>query len=92
MVLGSVVSAEHGSPGVFGALKEPHHDGIVGDLDFREVCAVGPIMVLCLVLGVYPQPVIKSAQPDLNVVAEILKVRQDVHAERMQAASLAQNR
>ena len=57
----------------FGPLKEPHHDGEVKDLNVREICALAPIMVLCLVLGLYPQPVLDSAKPDLVVVENILK-------------------
>ena len=61
----------------FGPLKEPHHDMAVGDLDVREICALAPIMILCVVLGVYPHPVLQSAKPDLDVVAGILKAAQD---------------
>jgi NADH-quinone oxidoreductase subunit M len=61
----------------FGTLKEPHHEGTVGDLDGREICALAPIMVLCVVLGLYPQAVLDSAKPDLDVVANILKVARD---------------
>jgi NADH-quinone oxidoreductase subunit M len=60
----------------FGALKEPHHEGHeVRDLDAREIMTLAPILGLCLLLGVYPQPVIDSAKPDLDVVAKILRER-----------------
>jgi len=59
----------------FGRLKEPHHDGEVSDLGVREMFALGPIMVLCLVLGVFPQPVLDTARPDLDVIVNILKQR-----------------
>lgn len=71
----------------FGAVKEPHHEGHepVGDLTVREICALAPIMVLCVVLGVYPQPVLNVSQPDLDVVARILRQRPGIphpHAVR----------
>jgi NADH-quinone oxidoreductase subunit M len=61
----------------FGPLKEPHHDGAIGDLDLREICALAPIMALCLVLGLFPQPVLDTAKPDLDVVVNILKVARE---------------
>jgi NADH-quinone oxidoreductase subunit M len=60
----------------FGALKEPHHEGHeVSDLNWREAAALAPIMALCLLLGVYPQPAIDAVKPDLDVVAKILSER-----------------
>jgi NADH-quinone oxidoreductase subunit M len=63
----------------FGPVREPAHDGHepVGDLNARELWALVPIAVLCVILGVYPQPVLSSSRPDLAVVAEIAeKARQ----------------
>jgi len=60
----------------FGPLREPHHEGHeVGDLNWREIAALAPILALCLVLGLYPQPAINAAKPDLEVVAKILHDR-----------------
>jgi NADH-quinone oxidoreductase subunit M len=63
----------------FGPLKEPEHDwhGPILDLDRREIATLAPIMVLCLVLGLYPQPVIDVARQDLDIVTAIVKKRQD---------------
>jgi NADH-quinone oxidoreductase subunit M len=57
----------------FGPLKEPHHEGHepVRDLNGRELAALVPIGVLCVALGVYPQPFFKAAERDLGVVADI---------------------
>lgn len=61
----------------FGVFKEPHTDGHeVQDITPREIAALAPIMALCLILGVYPQPVLDSVKPDIDVVANILKARQ----------------
>jgi NADH-quinone oxidoreductase subunit M len=64
----------------FGPLREPHHEGHeVRDLDWREIAALAPILALCLILGVYPQPAIDAARPDLEVVAKILSDRTDTN-------------
>src|SRR5204862_6089190 len=60
----------------FGELKEPHHDGPpVPDITPREVATLAPIMALCVLLGVYPQPILDSVKPDIDVVARILTTR-----------------
>jgi NADH-quinone oxidoreductase subunit M len=56
----------------FGPVKEPHHDGPVRDMGPREWLALGPIMILCVVLGVYPQPVLDTARRDLRVVTDLV--------------------
>jgi NADH-quinone oxidoreductase subunit M len=62
----------------FGTLKEPAHDGPghVEDLNGREIAALAPILTLCLLLGVFPQPVIDSIKPDVQVVVNILQKTQ----------------
>ncbi len=57
----------------FGPLKEPPHEGHgpVGDLNGRELAALAPIGILCVLLGVYPQPFFDVASRDLKVVAGI---------------------
>ena len=73
----------------FGPLKEPHHEGgSIPDITPREIAALGPIMALCLILGVYPQPILNSVQPDIDVVANILKDRQNKMAEANKDAAI----
>jgi len=60
----------------FGPLKEPHlpaHEGDrpVGDLTFREVALIAPIAVLCVAIGVYPQPILDASQRDVEIIADI---------------------
>jgi NADH-quinone oxidoreductase subunit M len=57
----------------FGPYKEPGHEGAapVGDLNGRELAALVPIGVLCVALGVYPQPFFGAADRDLKLVAGI---------------------
>jgi NADH-quinone oxidoreductase subunit M len=61
----------------FGPLREPEHAGAehVTDLKPREWAALGPIMALCLFLGVYPQPVLNTSRADLDVIARIVQAR-----------------
>src|SRR5262245_30069946 len=42
---------------VFGALTKPSLAGIK-DLDYREIITLGPLMVLTILFGVYPKPVL----------------------------------
>jgi NADH-quinone oxidoreductase subunit M len=64
----------------FGPLKEPgdhgHGHAEVRDLDGREAFILVPILVLCLVLGVFPQPVIESTRADMTVITNIISERQ----------------
>jgi NADH-quinone oxidoreductase subunit M len=60
----------------FGPVKEPGHgEGHGGppaeDMTGREWAALLPIAALCLLIGVYPKPVLDAAAPDLGVVARI---------------------
>jgi NADH-quinone oxidoreductase subunit M len=57
---------------LFGAVKEPEHHGPpVDDLKPREWVMLAPIVILCVVLGVFPQPVLDSAAPDVSRVVLI---------------------
>ena len=64
--------------GHLGTLKEPAHEGHgeVRDLNWREIATLAPILTLCLWLGVYPQPVIETMRPDVQIVANILQKAQ----------------
>jgi NADH-quinone oxidoreductase subunit M len=73
----------------FGPVKEPAQEGHgpVGDLHLRELAALVPIAAACLFLGVYPQPVLDAARPDLQLVAGIAQdARQQAAARDAQSA------
>jgi NADH-quinone oxidoreductase subunit M len=57
----------------FGPLKEPPHSGSepIRDLDGREVATLVPIALLCLVLGVYPQPFLNVIRADVDTIADV---------------------
>lgn len=76
----------------FGPLQEPAHEGHeVHDLDAREIAALAPILFCCLWLGVYPQPVIEAAKPDLDVVVRIVQKGQQAIASPARAAPTKTN-
>ncbi len=60
----------------FGPVKEPSlaghgHQAPITDLTFREVLTLAPVLILCLVIGVYPQPMLDTARPDVGVIDSI---------------------
>ncbi len=61
----------------FGKLKEPHHDGhhAVPDLDAREIVALAPILALCLILGIGPQPLIETFKPEIQSIEKLMSER-----------------
>ncbi|MBY0525803.1 MAG: NADH-quinone oxidoreductase subunit M [Gemmataceae bacterium] len=60
----------------FGPLKEPpvpeheQHDPIT-DLTGRELTALVPLAILCVVVGLYPQPMLDTMRPDVKVIEDI---------------------
>jgi len=63
---------------VFGPLTEPRghhpHETLPTDLNLREITVLTPLAVACLVLGVYPTPVIRSLEAPI--------IEQLAHVER----------
>ena len=56
---------------VFGPLKEPDdhhaHPVLPRDLSARETLVLAPLAVLCLALGVYPSPILKSLEAPVRL-------------------------
>jgi NADH-quinone oxidoreductase subunit M len=76
---------------LFGAVKEPEHHGpAVEDLKSREWLMLAPIGVLCVLLGVYPKPILDSFKPDLDVVAQMTAKARQRAATPAPPSSLAQ--
>ncbi len=78
---------------LFGPLKEPEHEGHeIGDLKPREWLLMVPPTVFCVLLGVYPQPVIQAALPDVKTVVRIAdraREREREHARVAQTTTQA---
>lgn len=67
---------------LFGQLREPANEGhYPTDLTFREWGLLTPIFILCLVLGVYPGPFLKTTEPDVERIALIME-RAQTRAEK----------
>lgn len=61
----------------FGRLREPVLEGhgdhkAPGDLNFREIAALAPILVLIVWIGIYPQFFIDRMEPSINKVVQRL--------------------
>ncbi|MEZ6140998.1 MAG: NADH-quinone oxidoreductase subunit M [Zavarzinella sp.] len=54
----------------FGPLKEPGNVE-VKDLTTRERCAVIPLLVMCVILGVFPQLVLDSMKADVDSLSHL---------------------
>ncbi len=55
---------------LFGPLVEPQQgEHGVSDMNVREALALAPIVVLCLWIGVRPQPLVDMIKPDVEAVA-----------------------
>lgn len=70
IVLGAVYMLHMARRVLFGPLKEPGHGvdtstGLTQDLTRREIAILTPIAALCLLLGVYPKPLIEVMEPTL---------------------------
>jgi NADH-quinone oxidoreductase subunit M len=79
----------------FGPLREPHEGEThapVADLNAREIVTLAPILVLCLLIGLCPQPLLRTMQPDVNIVANILQQRQKQMESAGQLAPVAATR
>jgi NADH-quinone oxidoreductase subunit M len=72
VVLGAWYTLSMLQRGFFGPLREPNRPGVeVRDLRLREAAILTPLMALCLWIGVYPQPLIRLIEPDVNRVVAL---------------------
>jgi NADH-quinone oxidoreductase subunit M len=55
----------------FGPVKEPPAVGPVTDLTARERIAIGPVAVVCLLLGLFAQPVLDVMYRDVGRLAQV---------------------
>lgn len=55
----------------FGPVVEPPAPGPVRDLTGRERAAVGPVLILCLLLGLFAQPVLDIMYRDVTRLAQV---------------------
>jgi NADH-quinone oxidoreductase subunit M len=79
IVLGAVYMLYMCQRVLFGPVREPAgtpdtSHGLTADLTGREIAILAPIAILCLVIGVWPKPMIATMQPSLEkqVLARVL--------------------
>ncbi|MFM7152118.1 MAG: NuoM family protein, partial [Gemmataceae bacterium] len=59
---------------LFGPVHEPdHHGEPISDLSPREWGMLVPIFLLCVVIGVYPRPILRTAEPDVARIAMVVE-------------------
>jgi NADH-quinone oxidoreductase subunit M len=77
---------------LFGPPRREGHNHAVPDLNLREVFALAPIAAACLVIGVYPQPLLRSMEPEVKAIASIyMPYNHDVLMATSQPARQAEN-
>lgn len=66
---------------LFGPLREPDghhaHEKLPTDLSWREISILTPIAVLCLALGLYPTPVLRSLEAPVAQVISGIQIAND---------------
>jgi len=85
---------------VFGPVLLPHWEdtgetGIGGkhehDLSYREAMTVAPLAVACLVIGIFPFPILRSLEPSVGAMNEVVHEQIDIDNEAAaQAAAEAE--
>ncbi|MCP4836938.1 MAG: hypothetical protein GY895_19475, partial [Phycisphaera sp.] len=87
MVLGAVYLLYMTGKLCFGPLREPadhhDHDDLPKDLNLREIAAVAPIVVACLVFGFVPWPILHAVEPVAETVLEPYPGLVNAHYERL---------
>jgi NADH-quinone oxidoreductase subunit M len=59
-----------------GHAPAPLPDNGIRDINGREFLALAPLAALCLLIGVYPQPLIDTIKPDVEAITAIYKPSQ----------------
>lgn len=76
---------------VMGPVKVPEkYDADVKDLNLREIVVLTPLAILCLVLGLYPTPLLRSLEAPIEAniagVTEALEQRLEAEKQQQQTA------
>lgn len=56
---------------LFGPSRTEQAHPQLADMNIRELAAIVPIAALCVVIGVYPQPVLRVMEPELQAIASM---------------------
>lgn len=63
----------HGSHGSHAAAASDHASHLPTDLNTREIITLAPLAVLCLVLGVYPKPMMQAIEPSVEATVRYIE-------------------
>lgn len=75
---------------LFGPKRDVAAHEHLTDLNGREILALAPIAVLCLVIGVFPQPVLQVIKPEVDAIAAIYNQQPAEARNVMQPPTVAQ--
>jgi NADH-quinone oxidoreductase subunit M len=102
LVLGALYVLRMLQKFVFGPLREPQGDGhghhgdhghgghAVRDLNAREIVAMAPLAAGCLVIGLWPSPMLRAIEPAAaNVVAPYVRIVEREAAKAPQTTAQA---
>ncbi len=102
LVLGALYILRMLQKFVFGPLREPGHGGhhgghghhgadhhVVKDLNGREIAAMLPLALACLVIGIYPKPILQAIEP---AAQNVLKPYSQIVAREAAAAKDGERR
>ncbi|MCP3858249.1 MAG: NADH-quinone oxidoreductase subunit M [Phycisphaeraceae bacterium] len=95
MVLGAMYLLYMTGKLCFGPLREPadHHDHeeLPADLNLREIAAVAPIALVCLVFGLVPWPILHAVEPVAEEVLKPYPALVEAHVQRMEQMEAAES-
>ena len=89
MVLGAIYLLYMTGKLCFGPLREPadhhDHDELPKDLNLREISAVAPLALACLVFGFVPWPILHAVEPVAEDVLKPYPALVESHLEKLEA-------
>ncbi|MEX0642850.1 MAG: NADH-quinone oxidoreductase subunit M [Pirellulales bacterium] len=75
---------------LFGPKRDVAAHEHLADLNGREILALAPIAVLCLAIGVFPQPVLNAIKPEVDAIAAIYDQQSAVARNAMDVPTVVQ--
>ena len=64
---------------IFGPVTDERNRGLA-DLSVRELLVIGPVLAMCLVMGLYPKPFLERMQPSIDRIIARVEARQGTPA------------
>src|SRR5690606_607495 len=64
---------EHGGHAPASHTHAAEAPALPRDLSAREIAVLAPLAVLCVVLGIYPTPILRTLEPPVNQTVELVQ-------------------